>query len=321
MVCARPLWYRSSSCTPVNELHKVKYMAKQSNAQKSQSQWGQLIKEYALMTLGTMIMVLGTYFFKFPNNFSTGGVTGLAVVLSRYFPMISRSDFTMVMNIGLLVLGFGVFGRSFGGKTVYVSLVMSAMYGVMERILPMAAPMTSQPLLELLFAVSLPAIGSAILFNLDASSGGTDILAMVLRKYTSLDIGKALFLSDVVITLMACVAFGMETGLFSILGLVMKSLLVDMVLENINTHKYFHIITTHPEEIESYITGTLRRGATELHGEGAYTHEGRTVVLTVMKRHEAVLLRRYVKQVDPAAFVLIVNTGEIIGKGFRGGIN
>ncbi len=297
-------------------------MAKQSAVvQGGQLHWGQLIKEYTLMTLGTMIMVLGTYFFKFPNNFSTGGVTGLAVVLARYFPMISRSDFTMVMNIGLLGLGFAVLGRGFGGKTVYVTLIMSAMYGVMERILPMAAPMTTQPLLELLFAVSLPAIGSAILFNLDASSGGTDILAMVLRKYTYLDIGKALFLSDVVITLLACVAFGMETGLFSILGLVMKSLLVDMVLENINTHKYFHIITTHPEEIERYITGTLRRGATELHGEGAYTHEGRTVVLTVMKRHEAVLLRRYVRQVDPAAFVLIVNTGEIIGKGFRGGIN
>lgn len=276
------------------------------------------IREYAMITLGTVIMVLGIYFFKFPNNFSTGGVTGIAVVLARYFPAISRADFVMAINVALLVLGFGVFGRDFGGKTVYVSLLMSGLTWVLERVLPMANPMTNQPLLELIFAVSLPAIGSAILFNLDASSGGTDIVAMVLRKYTSLDIGKALICSDIIITLLACVAFGMETGLFSILGLVMKSLLVDMVLENINTHKYFHIITTKPEEIEKYITGTLKRGATELHGEGAYTHEGRTVVLTVMKRREAVLLRKYVKQVDPSAFVLIINTGEIVGKGFRG---
>lgn len=276
------------------------------------------IKEYAMITLGTVIMVLGIYFFKFPNNFSTGGVTGIAVVLARYVPMISRADFVMGINVALLVLGFAVFGRGFGGKTVYVSLLMSGLTWVLERAVPLASPMTSQPLMELIFAVSLPAIGSAILFNLDASSGGTDIVAMVLRKYTSLDIGKALICSDLFITLMACVAFGMETGLFSILGLVMKSLLVDMVLENINTHKYFHIITTKPEEIEAYITGTLKRGATELHGEGAYTHEGRTVVLTVMKRHEAVMLRKYVKQVDPSAFVLIINTGEIVGKGFRG---
>lgn len=277
-----------------------------------------IIKEYALLTLGTVIMVLGIYFFKFPNNFSTGGVTGIAVVLSPYLPFISRADMVMVINVALLGLGFAVFGKGFAGKTVYVSLLMSGLTWVLERAVPLTAPMTSQPLLELIFAVALPAVGSAILFNMDASSGGTDIVAMVLRKYTSLDIGKALMCSDMVITLMACVVFGMETGLFSILGLLMKSLLVDMVLENINTHKYFHIITTKPEEIEDYITGTLKRGATELHGEGAYTHEGRTVLLTVMKRHEAVLLRRYVKQVDPHAFVLIINTGEIVGKGFRG---
>ena len=279
---------------------------------------GSIAKEYALLTLGTVIMAVGTYFFKFPNNFSTGGVTGLAVVLARYFPMISRADFVMIFNVALLGLGVAVFGKSFAGKTVYVSLLMSAVTWLMERMIPMAAPMTNQPLLELIFAVSLPAVGSAMLFNLDASSGGTDIVAMVLRKYTSLDIGKALICSDLVITLAACVAFGMETGLFSILGLVMKSLLVDMVLENINTHKYFHIITTKPQAIEEFITSTLHRGATELHGEGAYTHEGRTVLLTVMNRHEAVLLRRYVRQVDPGAFVLIINTGEIVGKGFRG---
>ena len=251
-----------------------------------QTKLGRFLREYTLITLGTLIMALGTYFFKFPNNFSTGGVTGLAVVLAKFFP-------------------------------VYVSLLMSGVTWVLEAAIPMSAPMTSQPLLELIFAVSLPAIGSAMLFNLDASSGGTDIVAMVLKKYTNLDIGKALICSDLVITLLACAAFGMETGLFSILGLVMKSLLVDLVLENINTHKYFHIITTKPEEIEAYITAKLHRGATELHGEGAYTHEGRTVLLTVMKRHEAVLLRRYVRQVDPHAFVLIINTGEIVGNGFR----
>ena len=279
---------------------------------------GRVVKEYAMLTLGTVIMVLGIYFFKFPNNFSTGGVTGIAVVLARYFPAISRADFVMVINVALLGLGLAVFGKNFAGKTVYVSLLMSALTWVLERALPLTAPMTNQPLLELVFAVALPAVGSAILFNMDASSGGTDIVAMVLKKFTSLDIGKALICSDLVITLMACVAFGMETGLFSILGLVMKSLLVDLVLENINTHKYFHIITTQPEVSEEYITNTLHRGAPELHGEGAYTHEGRTVVLTVMKRHEAVQLRRYVKQVDPHAFVLIINTGEIVGKGFRG---
>ncbi len=276
------------------------------------------IKEYLLLIAGTVLMVLGIYFFKFPNHFSTGGVSGMAVILSHYIHGLSNGDFVMIINVFLLILGYIVLGKEFGGRTTFVSLLMSGLTWVLERVIPMEAPMTNQPLLELIFAVSLPAVGSAILFNLDASSGGTDIVAMILRKYTSLNIGRALMCSDMVITLMACVAFGMETGLFCILGLVMKSLLVDLVLENINTHKYFHIITTKPAEIETYITRTLKRGATELHGEGAYTHEGRTVLMTVMTRHEAIMLRRYVKQVDPSAFVLIMNTGEIIGKGFRG---
>ena len=296
-----------------------------STAQRKKPALGKLLKEYAWLTAATLLMVAGIYFFKFPNNFSTGGVTGIAVIMARYFPEISRAGFVMVINVLLLILGFAVFGKGFGSKTVYVSLLMSGATWLLERIVPMSAPMTAladpaaaQPFVELIFAVSLPALGSAILFNMNASSGGTDIVAMVLRKYTSLDIGKALLCSDIAITLMAFVAFGPATGLYSILGLVIKSLLVDMVLENINTHKYFHIITTRPAEIEAYITGTLKRGATELQGLGAYTHEGRTVLLTVMNRHEAVQLRRYVKQVDPQAFVLIINTGEIVGKGFRG---
>ena len=276
------------------------------------------VKEWLLLLLGTTLTAAGVYFFKFPNNVSTGGVSGISVILGHYFPSATPGDFVMGINMALLLVGFLVFGKGFGIKTAVVSTLMSAMIWVLERVLPMDHPMTSQPLMELIFAVSLPAVGSAILFNLDASTGGTDIVAMVLRKFTSLNIGHALMISDSIITVMACVAFGMETGLFSILGLLMKSLLVDMVLENINTHKYFHIITTHPREIEEYITRTLKRGATELHGEGAYTHEGRSILLTVMNRRQGILLRRYVRSVDPHAFVLIMNTGDIIGKGFRG---
>ncbi|MBP3637655.1 MAG: YitT family protein [Clostridia bacterium] len=276
------------------------------------------IKEWVLITLGTLVLAAGVYFFKFPNNFSTGGVSGISVILGHYFPGITPGDFVMVINVALLIVGFAVFGKNFGVRTCYCSLLMSGFIWVMERAVPLSQPMTSQPLVELIFAVGLPAVGSAILFNLDASSGGTDIVAMVLRKYTSLDIGKALMCSDCIITLMACVAFGMETGLMSVLGLVIKSLLVDMVLENISVHKCFHIITANPKPIEEFITKTLHRGATELHGEGAYTHADRTVLLTVMNRREAIMLRKYVKQVDPGAFLLIMNTGEIIGKGFRG---
>ena len=276
------------------------------------------IREWLCITAGIMIMTAGIYFFKFPNHFSTGGVTGIAIVLGHYIPSMTPGTFVTVINVLLLLLGFAVFGRSFGVRTVYTSLLMSGLLRLLEIVCPMEAPMTNQPLVELLFAVGLPAVGSAILFNMNASSGGTDIIAMILKKHTSLNIGLALLCSDTIITLSACVAFGMETGLFSVLGLIIKALFVDLVMDNLRVKKCFQIITSHPEPIEEYIMKELHRGATQLHGEGVYTHEGKTVLLTVVSRHEAVLLRDFIKENDPGAFMIITSSTEIIGNGFRG---
>ena len=276
------------------------------------------VREWLMITVGILIMTAGIYFFKFPNHFSTGGVTGISIVLGHYFPSMTPATFVTVINIALLLLGFAVFGRSFGLRTVYASLLMSGVLRLLEIVCPMDAPMTSQPLVELMFAVGLPAVGSAILFNVGASSGGTDIVAMILRKYTSLNIGLPLLCSDTVITLSACVAFGMETGLFSVLGLIIKALFVDLVMDNLQVKKCFQIITSDPEPIERFITQELHRGATQLHGEGVYTHEGKTVLMTVVSRHEAVLLRNFVRQQDPGAFMIITSSTEIIGNGFRG---
>lgn len=278
----------------------------------------QTLKDYGMLTVGTLLIALGVYFFKFPNHFSTGGVSGLSIILAHYAPSVSPGAFVFIINQALLILGFAVFGKSFGMRTCYTSLLLSGVTWGLEYLFPMSAPMTAQPLLELVFAVTLPAIGSAILFNMQASSGGTDIVAMILRRHTNVNIGNCLLCVDFLIAFSSGLAFGVETGLFSLLGLMLKSVIVDMVLENIKIHKCFQIITAVPDEIVSFIVGTLGRGATELHGEGAYTHENKTVILTVVNRYQAVKLRQFAKQVDPQCFILITNTGEIIGKGFRG---
>jgi uncharacterized membrane-anchored protein YitT (DUF2179 family) len=222
-----------------------------------------------------------------------------------------------LINPALLLLGFAVFGRSFGVRTAYVSLLMSGIIWALETLFPLSQPLTSQPLLELIFAVTLPAIGSAIMFNRQASSGGTDIVAMILKKKTNINIGTCLLFVDFAITVMAGVAFGVETGLFSLLGLGVKSVIVDMVLENIAVHKCFQIITSKPESIVRFIVEDLHRGATRIEGEGAFTHEDKTVLLTVVNRSQAVRLRTFAKKEDPGCFILITNTTEIIGKGFR----
>lgn len=276
----------------------------------------QSVRDFLLMTLGTALVSAGVYFFKFPNHFSMGGVSGLAILLGRIFPTLSPSVFNGVINVAFLLLGFLFLNRSFGLRTVYCSLLYSGLVQVFEWICPLSAPLTNQKMLELFFAVILPALGSAILFNIDSSTGGTDIAALILKKFSGLDVGRALLVCDVVIAAAALFLFGIEAGLFSLLGLALKSVLVDSVIESLNRRKSVTIITSNPEPICTFITQMLGRGATVWEGRGAYTHETHWLILTALSQGQAVVLRRYLKENDPRAFLLVTNSSEIFGKGF-----
>ena len=275
------------------------------------------IKNFLLITLGTVLTAVGIYFFKFPNNFSTGGVSGISILLGKLVPFLSPAVSMWVINLILLLIGFLFFGRGFGLMTAYCSMLYSFLTWLFEVIYPMTAPFTDQPFLELCFAMMLPAVGSAILFNCNASTGGTDIVAMILKKYTSLDIGKALLVSDALIAFSACFVFDIRTGLFSLLGLIIKAFVVDSVIESINLCKYFSIVTSCPDAICDYIIREMNRSSTVIDAIGAYSHEDRKVILVACRRSEAVRLRQYIKTVDPKAFMFITNTSETIGKGFR----
>lgn len=276
------------------------------------------LERYLLLTVGSLIMAVGVYFFKFPNNFSTGGVSGLSLILGRMLPseILTPSTFVLIINTALLIVGFIFLGRNFAFSTVYCSMLLSLAVNVMERFYPMAQPLTNQPLLELCFAVLLPAFGSAILFNLNASSGGTDIIAMIVRKYTSLNIGMALMVADALITVAGLFCFGIQAGLFCILGLLMKSVLVDYVMDSFRTKKCFQIITTNPDPIVEFITVNLHRGATLEDVYGAFHHERKTMIITVLTRAQALALRRFIHTNDSHAFMVITASTEIVGKGF-----
>lgn len=270
-----------------------------------------------MLTVATIILCIGVYIFKFPNHFSFGGVTGIAVILSALLPN-TPGFITFVINMVLLVAGFIFLGKSTGVKTVYVSVLTSLILWVAEYVFPMDGPLTDQPVLEMIFAIVLPSFAAAIFFNLKASGGGTDILAMILKKYTHLNIGSALLAVDVFIVVASCFVFDATTGLISLCGLIAKSLVVDDVIENINLCKYFTIICNNPEPICKYITDELHRSATIYKAEGAYQHNERTVIITIMKRSQAVELRSFIRENEPNAFIAITNSSEIIGKGFRG---
>lgn len=277
------------------------------------------LKEFIMITIGVLLVVIGVYFFKFPNNFSIGGVTGIAVILSNLLGnVISSGTIVLVVNLILLGLGYLLLGKSFGNKTAYGTILMSVALQLLEIIAPLKGPLTSEPLLELSFAVIFPAVGSAILFNIGSSTGGTDVIAMLLKKYTNLDIGYALLLTDFLLTIATFLIFDLTTGFLSILGLLIKTTLIDGVIENLNLNKYFTIICKDPKLICTFITQKLHRSATVFDAKGAFTDQDKKIILTVMSRAQAVQLRTFIRETDPEAFLLITNTSEIIGRGFRG---
>ena len=272
---------------------------------------------FGLLTLSSLLIVLGTWLFKYPNNFTFGGITGLSIVLSKALG-VSASSLNLIMNIILIVIGIIVLGRDFAGKTIYVCVLSTVGISIMDKLFPILEPLTNEPMLEFIFAVGVPGVASAILFNMDASSGGTDIAAMIVQKYSTLEIGSAIFVVDLIIAVSAFFVFDFQTGLFSITGLLAKTLVIDSAIENFNLCKYFTIVTTNPAPICEYIQQSLHRSATIYKAEGAYSHKEKSVILAVMKRSQAVRLRCHVKTVDPSAFIMITNSSEIIGKGFRG---
>ena len=273
------------------------------------------LKEYFIITVAVLIMDIGIYVFKFPNNFSFGGVSGMAVVFAKFLPF-TASVINLVINLVLLVVGFAFLGRNFGLKTAYVTVLSSVLLNVFEHLFPMSGPLTDQISLELCFAIILPALAAALLFFENASGGGTDIVAMIIKKYSTMNISGALFVVDCVIVVVSFMVFDLTTGLCSVLGLMAKTLLIDKSIERMKLNKYFTIISSKPDEICEFIMNGLERSATVYHGEGVYSHKDKKIILTVVDVRQAVLLQRFIDEVDPQAFLMVTKSSEVVGKGF-----
>ena len=258
---------------------------------------------FIILNLGLIFTAVGISIFKTPNHFAFGGTSGLSIILSTLFPKWNVGAFMWIVNAALVVLGFFFLGIRSMGWTVYSSFALSFY--------------VSDVFLELCFAVILPAVGAAMVFNVGASTGGTDIVAMILHKYTSLEIGRALLVSDLGIVLIAAYLYGAQTGLYCILGMILKCTVVDSAIESLNLRKVCTIISKYPEQVEEFIINDLHRSATEQKAFGIYTKKEQKVMMTVLTRSETNRLRIHLRQIDPHAFITIVNSSEIIGKGFR----
>lgn len=266
-------------------------------------------------------MSLGVYFFKAPNHFATGGVSGIAIILCKFteakVSWLGQAELTAFINIFVLIIGFIFLGRGCSLKTAYCTLVYSGEMELMKLVYPITGPLTDQIFLEFIIAMLLTGAGSAIIFNCKASSGGTDILALIVKKYTPLkDVGIALIVTDFAIACSAFFVFGVQAGLYSVLGLFTKAFLIDGVIESIVKSKYVMIITSHPETVAPFILEDLKRSYTSFKGQGGYTGEEKTVLITVCKKMEAYKLKTKLRSVDPHAFVILCDTSEIVGHGW-----
>lgn len=274
-------------------------------------------KEFLLINLGLILTAVGIVLFKEPNGFAIGGVSGIAIILNKYFVGHNVGLIMFLINVLLNVVGLIFLGRDFGIKTVYSSFALSFFVWAMEKLVPLSRPITGDMMLELMFAIILPAVGSALVFNQNSSTGGTDIVAMLLTKYTHLHVGKALLVADFFIASSAIFTLGVKKGMYSVLGLILKGFIIDMVVESLNISKKFEIISSYPEKVEKYVLEKLHRGTTLFTGEGGYSGQQKKILTVVLSRSQAVRLRNYVRQIDPDAFMIIVSTSEIIGNGFR----
>ena len=276
-----------------------------------------LIKEYFIITFGLILVAAGIHFFLVPHNLAAGGLTGLAMVINHYFPALSIGVLMFIGNIFFFVIGFIFIGKGFGVKTIYSSLMLSVIIAIFEKVMPVTKPISEDILINLIFGILIGAIGMAIVFNENASTGGTDIPAKILNKYFNIEIGKGLLSIDFIVTGLAVSAFGATTGMYALLGVIVNGTVVDYVIDGLNITKRIEIISSDCESIRKYIIEDLERSATLYRAVGAYNLEERDVIVTVMGKKEFIKLKNHIKSIDPRAFIITHNVHEVLGEGFR----
>ena len=268
------------------------------------------IKELAIITVGNVIVAAAVFFFMLPSHVSVGSGAALAMVLSNFIPL-SVSTITLIMNVGLLIIGFLLIGPEFGAKTVYCSILMPVVMGVFEKIFPNFQSITQDPLLDVICYILVVGIGLAILFSRNASSGGLDIVAKIMNKYLKMDLGKAMSTSGIVVALSSALCYDSKTVVLSLLGTYFGGMIVDHFIFGINIKRRVCVISDQLDPIVDFVLHDLHSGATLNEIIGAYDKTPRTEMITIVDKNEYKQLMDYVRKVDPKAFVTVYSVSDM----------
>ncbi len=268
------------------------------------------IKDFLMITIGTAIVAAAVFFFMLPSHVSVGSGAALAMVLSNFIPL-SVSTITLVMNIGLLIIGFLLIGPTFGLKTVYCSVLMPVILGIFERIFPDFQSITQDPLLDVICYILVVGIGLAILFPRDASSGGLDIVAKIMNKYLHMDLGQAMSVSGIVVALSSALCYDAKTVVLSVLGTYFGGLVVDHFIFGMNLKRRVCVISPELEKIVQFVVHDLHSGATLNEIIGAYDNTPRREMIAIVDNQEYRQLMDFIRDTDPKAFVTVYSVSDM----------
>ena len=277
---------------------------------KKKLNYADIVKETAILTLAVAIIAAAVYFFLVPSHTSVSSISGLGIVLSNFVPL-QLSAITMILNVVLLIIGFFTFGREFGVKTVYTSVMLPLFLGLFEIIFPNFGSMTDSQELDVLCYILVVSVGLSILFNRNASSGGLDIVAKIMNKYLHMELGKAMSLSGMCVALSAALVYDKKTVVLSILGTYFNGIVLDHFIFDHNIKRRVCIITKKEEELRQFIVHDLHSGATIYEAIGAYNMEKRREIITIVDKGEYQKLMKFINQEDPKAFITVYNVSNM----------
>lgn len=272
-----------------------------------------MIKEYSIVTIGTLIVATGVFFFMLPSNVVAGSLTGLVMVLTNFIPL-KISVLTFILNAFLLVIGFIFIGKEFGGKTVYASVLLPIFLGIFEFAFPNNQSLTNDVLLDTICYLLIVSVGIALLFRVNASSGGLDIVAKILNKYAHIELGKAMSIAGMVTAFSSVLVYDKKTLVMSILATYANGIILDNFIDGYNRRKRVCILSSNYEQIQDFITNELKRGVTLYQAIGGYKKEEKTEIVTILTRSEYGALLNYLHSVDKSAFVTVSTVNEVIGE-------
>ena len=269
------------------------------------------VKNYLFILIGSAIVAIGFNTLLLPNQIAAGGVSGISTIMQSFG--FEAAYVQWGLNIPLFIAGFYLLGGTFGVKTLVGSIFLPLMVFVTRHI----APVTHEALLAAIFGGVVIGIGIGLVFLGNGSTGGTALAAKIINKYTGLTLGTCLAMMDGLIVLAAMTVFGIEEGLYAVIGVFISSKTIDVVQAGFSHSKMAMIITGHEDEVRQAVFDQIDRGVTKISAVGGYTDHDRPILMCVVGQSQFTKLKQVVKAIDASAFVIVMDAKEVLGEGFK----